>query len=218
MENEPNIIIAECNSISRLGLKILCQQTLPNPTIHEVTTLSDLYKTLKTSKFDLLILDLFLDHNNILSALPELLSFQPALNILVTSQASENIYCNRVLKEGAKGYINKTEESQHFELAIKRVCYGNYYISQDHYIQSLNQIEKRSNIKNPFESLSNKEIEIVFYMLEGMSTTEISEKTRLAVSTISTYKMRIFTKLDIHNLMSLIELATSYEIHKSQFQ
>jgi two-component system invasion response regulator UvrY len=163
-------------------------------------------------KIDLLLLELFLGRNSTLSAMSEIMRFHPDINVLVISTASGNIYANRVLNEGAKGFINNSEDAKLIEKAIRMVSEGDYFVSQEIYIHSLCKAEKKTKGKNPFDVLSNKEIDIVHYLLQGMTTSEISDQARLAVSTVSTYKMRIFQKLQVNNLISLSELAATYEV------
>lgn len=204
-------MIADHSSISRIGLKVLCQESLPYPVIYEANTLDELYETLKSQQVDMLILDLFLGNRSTLSAMPEIHRLEPELNILVVTNASEEIYGNRVLSEGVKGFIRNSEGHDQIRQAIQSVARGDYYINYGLNLHSQDKQNEKA-ISNPFERLTNKEMEIVNYLLKGLSTSDISTSSHLAASTVSTYKMRIFQKLDIKNLMELSEVASLYQL------
>lgn len=210
-----NVIIADDHSITRLGLSIICKEALPQAIIHEVATISSLYQQIRLIKPNLLILDLYIDDTNCLTTIPELLEIQPNLNILVITMASENTFGNRVLLSGAKGYVNKLNENAILKTAILRVSNGQHYVSQEMYMNHLTALSGKNEAMNPFTKLTDKELEMVHYFIEGFSTSEISDKARLALSTVSTYKNRIFTKLNIDNLRDLINLVETFKINKN---
>lgn len=58
---------------------------------------------------------------------------------------------------------------------------------------------------NPFEKLSSREMEITKLLVKGYGNLEISNALELQMSTVSTYKNRVFEKLQINNLVELIE-------------
>ena len=68
--------------------------------------------------------------------------------------------------------------------------------------------------KNPLEQLSNREIEIAKLLVEGFSNIDICNTLNIQKSTVSTYKNRIFEKLDVDNLSSLIQIFNFYKDKK----
>jgi two-component system invasion response regulator UvrY len=211
MGEKNTIIIADDHSIARLGLGILCRKTIPEAGIVEVQNVFELHQALKSHPARFLILDLFLENNNTLITIPDLLKIQPGLNILVVTMGSESVYGNRVIKAGAKGFINKTAEDHVMSKAISRVYQGKHYISEDLYYKSLDQFSQSSD-PNPFNNLTNKEMEIAQYLIDGLSNGEIGGKSNLAPSTISTFKMKIFSKLNVKNVIELSELASVFRM------
>ncbi len=211
MDKKNTIIIADDHSIARLGLGILCKKAVPEAEIVEAQTVLELHKILKIHTAKLLVLDLFLENINTLTTIPELLKIQPDLNILVVTTGSETLYGNRAIKAGARGFINKAAADNYLNTAIVRVYQGRHYISEDLYYKSLDEISE-TNDPNPFNKLTNKEMEITQYLIDGLSNSEIGNKSNLAPSTISTFKMKIFTKLDVKNVIELSELASIFNL------
>jgi two-component system invasion response regulator UvrY len=211
MDRNNNIVIADDHSIARLGLSILCKKAIPDAVITEAQSVLELHQVLKLSPPALLILDLFLENINTMLTIPDLLKIRPELNILVVTMGSENVYGNRVIKAGAKGFVNKTAADNHIVTAITRVHQGKHYISEELYYKSLDQFSE-SDDPNPFNRLTNKEMEITQYLMNGLSNGEIGDKSNLAPSTISTFKMKIFSKLNVKNVIELSELATTFNM------
>ncbi|HEY1047700.1 MAG TPA: response regulator transcription factor [Bacteroidia bacterium] len=206
------IMIAVDHSITRFGIKVLCNQTFKEPEILEIKTLGELYKQISYHKPNLVILDLIFNNLNCLSIIPDLVKLQHGSNVFILSNANETTYSDRVIESGAKGFIHKDCDNETFKAAIQRVACGQYYMSQDAYLEQLERLNMKKVEKNPFDLLSNKELEIVHYLTQGCSTTHISEKSRLAMSTVSTYKNRIFSKLQIKNVVALMELASTFQL------
>jgi len=201
---EKNILITDDHSITRLGLGLLCKEIKLDAEVIESSSIEDTYRILKTNQIRLLILDLFLDDFNCLSAIPEILKLHPKLNILVITMAEEEVYGSRIINAGALGYVNKLDDNEALKTAIFRVYHGNKYISHRMY---LNYINSDINLEKSYlEILSDKELEIANYLVMGYSIGEIADKARLAISTVSTYKNRIFTKLKIDNIVALVEI------------
>jgi len=66
--------------------------------------------------------------------------------------------------------------------------------------------------QNPFKSLAHRELEILHYMLKGIGTKEIADTLNLKMSTVSTFKSRIYEKTKAENYKQLLELAALYNI------
>lgn len=70
---------------------------------------------------------------------------------------------------------------------------------------------KNSKESNPFEALSNREMDIAVRLMKGTRLKEISNELNIHVSTISTYKNRIFEKLAIKSVPEMIDIFKFYE-------
>ena len=74
-----------------------------------------------------------------------------------------------------------------------------------------NTRNKNVPVDNPLELLSDREIEIAEHLIKGTQLKDISNDLNLHVSTVSTYKVRIFKKLDIQSIPELIDIFKFYE-------
>ena len=169
----------------------------------------DLFKLLKEIEFDLLILDINFPNGNSINVLAEIKAIQPNLKILIFSAYDENIYAMRYLNAGASGYLNKETTEDEIKVAINAMISSGKYITQNIKDKILDSYISKKPI-NPLQLLSNREIEVAQLLIKGYGNLEILELLNLKKTTISTYKNRIFEKLEINNLVDLIKFFQLY--------
>ncbi len=136
----------------------------------------------------------------------------PSLPILVLSMHDENLYAERVIRAGAKGYIMKHEMTGIIVDAIRKILNGEIFLSEkmtSRLIDSLHGCQSE-NITNPIEQLTNRELEVFQMIGQGFRSTEIAEKLDLSVKTVDTYKLRIKNKLNIQDSAHLTKLAIEW--------
>jgi DNA-binding NarL/FixJ family response regulator len=133
----------------------------------------------------------------------------PRARVLIFSMTAESIYAKRFLKAGAMGFVTKNAGLTELQKAIDMVMNNRIYMS-NHLLEQLVVDLGGNKVTDPFEKLSSREIEIVSLLTSGKSLTEIAEILSLAISTVGTYKARLFEKLKVSNLVELIEMWRLY--------
>ena len=123
----------------------------------------------------------------------------------------EEQYGMRVLKAGASGFIPKHSEPEEFKKAILKAVRGKKYLS-DNLTEKLaiNLYEGRNLPLH--ELLSDREFQVLKFIVEGKSVKDIAEELFLNVKTISTYRSRILEKLNFKNNSELIRYALEHKI------
>lgn len=203
------ILLAEDHSIVISGIKIIFDLEFQGYTLDVVRDGATLMSALKMNNYDLAILDLHLQDGDSFHLIKDIISIYPNLSILVFTAESENIYAQQLYKEGVKGYLNKQANENEIISAIRTVLNGNFYISES-YKHTLFLNDKAHQAPNPFSLLSHRELEIIKLMLAGKRTQEICHELNLQPSAVSTFKSKIFTKLNISNIIELNELSKKY--------
>ena len=205
------VLIAEDHMIVRSGLKLILDNHFSVSSISEVDNLQDLLTHVRQHESDLLILDVFLTDGNTVPLLNVIKSHQPRLSVLYFTMLPETIYGKRLISMGASGFLNKQSRGEEIIAAIREVLEGKIYLSK-----SLSRkIAEESLMKeplNPFEQLSHREFEIMLLMLEGKQMKEIAADIGVQVTTVATYKTRLFEKLNVPSLLELSKLATAYNV------
>ena len=210
-----NFISADDHSIVTQGMSFILKDLYNGATVYQIESFSEIIKVLNSTTIDLLILDINFPDGSSLNLLPTLKKIQPDLKILIFSGYDEDIYAVRYLSAGANGYLNKLSSEEEIKHAIKTVMTSGKYTSkniQDKIMDSY--ILKKPS--NPLEQLSNREIEIAKFLVDGYSNIDVSKLLNIKKTTVSTYKNRIFEKLSIETLSGLIQIFQLYYNREKQ--
>ena len=204
------ILIIDDHSIVRAGIKLLAKDRI-NAEIDESGNGDDILKKIEQKKYDLVLLDINIPDTDPGKLLKAILDIQPETKVLIFSMMDEYLFAKPYLKLGAKGFLSKRSSNDEVVNAIQTLLKGNMYISSQ-LAASLAENVTGNKSSNPFDILSQRELEVVIYLLKGMSISGISEMMYLHPSTVGTYKIRIFEKLNIKSLIDLSELARIYKV------
>lgn len=207
--NSYKFLIADDHSVVRQGVSLIIKELFLNASISMAGNFKDTFKLLRESEYDLLILDVNFPDGNSLSVLSEIKAIQPDLKILIFSAYDENIYAMRYLNAGASGYLNKETTEDEMKNAINSMISSGKYITQNIKDKILDSYISKKPV-NPLDLLSNREIEVARLLIKGYGNLEILELLKIKKTTVSTYKNRIFEKLEIDNLADLIKLFQLY--------
>lgn len=199
------ILIADDHLVVRLGLSLLVRETLGEDCIiDQASDGIELCQLLNANVYDALMTDLNMQDVNPKDIVPTAIAIQPNIKVLVVSVNPVGVSSTGCLNAGAFGYIQKGTDDNEIKNAIHNVIVlGKKYITG---IQ-IELLLKNDNHSTPFKRLSSRELEVVRFLLKGDGLLEISNKIDLAVSTVSTYKRRIFEKLNVKNVLELNRLS-----------
>jgi two-component system, NarL family, invasion response regulator UvrY len=205
------ILVAEDHMIVRSGLQMLLNSYFKPVEITEVDNTTDLLATIKKQDFDILILDVHLKDTNSVSFLNLIRTLKPELKIIYFTMLPEEIYGKRLLGMGAQGFLSKKCSNNDIVMAVREVSEGNLFMSRN-----LKDIIAREAVTNqplsPFETLSHREFETMLMLLDGKNAKDIAGELSVQVTTIGTYKTRLFEKLKVDSILELNKMATAYNV------
>ncbi len=207
--NKYSFLIADDHIVVRQGVSLLIKELFQNPTIYQAGSFKDTFKILNETPIDLLVLDINFPDGNSLNIIADIKNSQPEIKILIFSGYDEDIYAMRYLNAGASGYLNKGSSEEEMKQALQSMFLSGKYITQKIKDRILDSYISKTPI-NPLEQLSNREVEVARLLIKGYGNLEISEFLQVKKTTVSTFKNRIFEKLEIDNLASLIEIFHLY--------
>ena len=157
----------------------------------------------------LAIVDLTLKNSSGLDLIKQLLAQQPGLLILVLSMHDESLYAERVIRAGAKGYMNKAEATRDLFVAVRKILAGEIYLSEvaarHMAVKSVGQTQAKS-ISN-VEQLTDRELEILRRLGDGQNPRQIAAELHLDTSTVETYRSRLKEKLRLKDANDLLQFA-----------
>jgi DNA-binding NarL/FixJ family response regulator len=146
----------------------------------------------------LLLLDIGLPDINGYQVLKRIKSLKPKLPVLILTGRPEYQFIVVMIKEGASGYLNKNETSEHLIEAIRTLATGGFYISPS--LRDRLLYELRKDGKNIYqERLTDIESEIMYLLIEGKTIKDIAESLLLSINAVSAFKSIILKKLNMES-------------------
>jgi DNA-binding NarL/FixJ family response regulator len=132
--------------------------------------------------------------------------------ILIFSALEERLYGIHYLRAGANGFVSKNSGTEELGKAIVDVMETGRYVSPRIKTELLSQLDKNNyEADNPLLNLSQREITIMDMLIEGMWVKEIASRLDVTESSVSTYKARIFEKLNVSTLVEMFQKVRYYK-------
>jgi len=205
------ILIADDHTVVRKGLKQILIEEFKSATIEEVTDGEGLLKKVMKEEWDVIVSDISMPGRSGLEVLQQIKELHPKLPVLILSVHPEDQYAIRVLKAGASGYLNKDSAPDELVKAIHQVLLGKKYITSS-IAERLASLLDQDADKLPHENLSDREFEVLKLLAAGQAVSEIAERLALSVTTVSTYRARILTKMNLKTNADLTLYAISNKL------
>jgi len=197
------ILIADDHSIVRRGVRDILNE-LPIPVeVTEASSAAGAIREITDHKFDILILDISFPDGNGLEILNQVKTIQPRSKVLFLSMYPEEQYARRAIKNGAFGYLTKDSAPTELVSAINKVISGQKYVTST-LAQILVDDLVSATPREPHELLSDREFQIMLEIAKGKKTSEIASELLISPKTVSTYKARVFQKLNLSTTAELI--------------
>lgn len=203
--NGYKVLLVEDHPMFREHLGQLIDRDLGMSICGEADNIRDAMRLILETKPDIAIVDITLHGSSGLELLKDIKAQGLEINVLVLSMHDEELYAERALRAGAKGYITKNEASTEVIEAIRCVMKGDVYASRQMTAKLLERMtQKRGNSELAgMETLADRELEVFQMLGRGKSTREIAQTLNLGESTVETYRARIKEKLQLRSAAEL---------------
>jgi len=195
------IVIAEDQPLMARSMRIICREEgLEAP--KEVNSWRDLLSILQQENFSHLVLDLTLADGNAIEIVDVIVVRYPKLKIMVYSDKPIKLYGQMFRQRYGIPFLSKGEKE---EIALQRLLA--FFKDQDIGFKPVNELTE-----SPFDRLTAKERELLPYLLQGLSPSQIGQQIGKTSSAVRTHKQSILEKTDTENVVELKELAALYNI------
>jgi DNA-binding NarL/FixJ family response regulator len=201
------ILIADDHTVVRKGLRQILLEEFPTAEITETADAAALFMKVLREDWDVVITDISMPDKSGLEVLQQIRRDQPRLPVLILSAHSEDQYAIRALKAGASGYLCKDSASDELVIAIRRILLGKKYITSSLAEKLAVHLDQDDSDRPPHEILSDREFEVMKFLASGKVVSEIASQLCLSVTTISTYRARILTKMNMKTNYDLTRYA-----------
>jgi two-component system, NarL family, invasion response regulator UvrY len=203
------VMIVDDHETVRRGLKEIFADAFPKMEAGEATHSREALELILTQDWDIILLDISIPGQGGLVVLEEMKRLRPSIPVLVLSAYSEEEFAIRSLKLGASGFLNKSQTSDVLVEAAKKVMSGGKYVSSS-LAEKLAFNLGGSAVRAPHEALSIRELQVLQMIAQGKAIKEIAAELGLSEKTVSTYRSRIATKMDLSTNVALTRYALKH--------
>jgi DNA-binding NarL/FixJ family response regulator len=206
------VLLAEDHTIMRKGLRSLLDGEPDVEVVGEAEEGREAVRMTRQLLPDVVLMDISMPELNGLEATRQIKRELPAVNVLILSRHDNEEYVLQILRAGASGYVVKRAAPTELLLAIRAAHRGKFFLSPsvsreviEEYVQ-----QTAGTAKDRWESLTDREREVLQLIAEGHTSREIAELLTISEQTVRTHRANLMDKLDIHSTAEL----TQYAIRK----
>jgi DNA-binding NarL/FixJ family response regulator len=201
------ILIVDDHPIVRQGLKLMINAEADLVIAGEAQSEQEARDMVRELKPDAVIVDLTLGDGDGFNVVRHLHAHYPEVKVLVLSMHEESVYAERLLAEGASGYIMKQAVTDQLVTALRTVLRGERFISDA--LQS--SLARRKDEDGEQKSrLSARELQVISLIGHGLGTREIADNLSLSVKTVETHRLTIKRKLALETNSQLVQYAIKW--------
>jgi DNA-binding NarL/FixJ family response regulator len=206
------IVLIDDHPIMRHGLAQLIKMEPGLDVCGEAGSAAEGVLAVEKLKPDLAIIDLTLPDKSGLELLKDLHALFPATQCIVLSMHDENLYAERVLRAGARGYIMKETAAERLISAIQRVISGGIYLSEEMSSKMLEQVtgQRGKTGSTGVDQLSDRELEVLEQIGKGTPTKNIADKLNISTRTVEAHRAHIKEKLGLTDGPALVRYAVQW--------
>ncbi len=200
------IALVDDHSLFRRGLKVLLASHADFEVVAEASSGEEFLALLDAARPDVVFMDYSMGGMNGAEATERALERMPELKVISLTMFGDNAYYSRMATSGAKGFLVKDSEFDEVVEAVRTVCDGGNYFSAL-LLESLSQSLHSVADVDERDMLSEREIEILVGICQGLSTQEIADKHFISKRTVDKHRANILEKSGCKNTASLVVYA-----------
>lgn len=206
-----NVFLVDDHELVRTGIKRLLEDVRGIKVVGEADSGETAVQWCRSNDTDIVLMDMNMPGIGGIEATRRILRLNPDIKVIVISIHGEEPYPTKVMQAGAAGYLTKGAAPLEMINAIRQVKSGQRYLSPE-IAQQMALSQFRPSQDNPFQTLSERELQIMMMITTGQKVNDISEQLSLSPKTVNSYRYRLFTKLEVSGDVELTHLAIRHGI------
>ena len=205
------ILLVDDHELVRTGIRLILERVAGFVVVAEAKSGEDAIRYCRKDAPDIVLMDVNMPGIGGLEATKQIVRLSENTRVICLSMHAENPIPAKVMQMGASGFITKDAEPEEMIRAVHKVVAGQKYVSPD-IAQQIAIGKLDFNDANPFEQLSDRELEITLMLVKGQRVPGIANSLNISAKTVNTYRYRMFEKLDISTDVELTHLALRYKL------
>lgn len=202
------IVLVDDHGLMRAGVRMLLESESDMQVIGEAGSGDEALPMLRKLKPDVVLCDFHMPGLSGLEVTERLVRSLPQVRLIMVSVLNEGPIPRRVLAAGAHGYLDKGAPGAELVTAVREVAAGRRYIGTE--IARQMALEGLKGTPSAVQTLTPRELEVALLLAQGHKMTEIGERLSLSAKTIATHKYRVFDKLGVRDVVSLVRIARQH--------
>lgn len=205
------ILLVDDHELVRAGLRLILEEVPDFSVVGEAKSGEEAIRMCRKDAPDIVLMDVNMPGIGGLEATKQIARLPENTRVICLSMHTENPIPSKVMHMGAFGFITKDAEPEEMIRCIQKVHAGQKYVAPD-IAQQIAIGKLDFDDANPFEQLSDRELEITLMLVKGQRVPEIAKSLNISAKTVNTYRYRMFDKLDINTDVELTHLALRYKL------
>ncbi len=196
-----NILIFDQFPVVRKALSIMMKKSFKNVKVFIAEDVDELFILSLQSNFDLIFLEVLNNDITEVKLLKKIRLANKDCKIIVFSDLNN---LKKVIKNDKTILLDKSSSEEKIIQYVRLSLYSDKYFSDKLIIEDKSKlIRKKEKFINEIDFLSERELECAILLIQGNTVNDIAKKLSIAISTVSTYKMRILAKTKTKNIIEL---------------
>lgn len=208
---QQRIILAEENELIRGGLHHLLESNPAYTVIGEAGRAQGLQNLISDLEADVLLLSFTLCHEGLLELVKSLVQNRPHMKVIVLSPYSQLAYARAARRSGAAAYVIKQAAATELQIALEAVLQDDVYVSPACFdadnIEGDGSEDQEVDVSDTFSTLTNREREIFFLVLQGKTNVQIASELVISSRTVETHRSNLMRKLGVRGQAALMHYA-----------
>jgi two-component system, NarL family, invasion response regulator UvrY len=205
------ILLVDDHDLVRLGINKLLSEIKGFQIVGEARSGEEAIEKVGKLRPDIVLMDVKMPGMGGLEATKRIVKQYSKVKVLVVTVYGDEPYPSRVLQAGATGYMTKGAGVEEMVQAINSVFSGKRYLSPE-VAQQLALKHLTHQDESPFESLSERELQVLVMITSGQKVQEIADQLYLSPKTVNSYRYRLFEKLAVDTDVELTHLAIRHKL------
>ncbi len=210
------VLLVDDHELVRTGVRHILDEASDIEVIGEASTGEEAIAYVRETLPDLVLMDVNMPGIGGIEATRRILRINPDLKVIALTVHSDNPFPNQLHDAGALGYLTKGCPAEEMLKAVRLVASGKPYVSNE-VSQKLALAQMSGNVADlPFGKVSQREMQVLMMIIQGTKTQDISDSLYLSPKTVSTYRHRLYEKLEVETDVELTHLAIRHGLVEAQ--
>lgn len=202
-----NVLLVDDHELVRTGIRRIIDEVRGMKVVGEVASGEEAFQFCRNEEPDVVLMDMNMPGIGGLEATKKIVRYCPDVKIIILTVHTEDPFPSKVMQMGAQGFVTKQTGPDDLIQAIRSVNVGQRYLAPDIAQQIALSKFSGSESEQPFDTLSERELQIMLMITKGQKVQDIADQLSLSSKTVNSYRYRMFEKLSINNDVELTHLA-----------